>query len=63
MTALESFLTNPFIQRVGWALLHFLWQGSTVAIILALVLLLGRRSSNLRYLAACAAMALMLLLP
>ncbi|MDY7010542.1 MAG: M56 family metallopeptidase, partial [Planctomycetota bacterium] len=64
MTGLENLLTNPFIQRVGWALLHFLWQGAAVAVILAgAMLLLRHKSSNLRYAAACAAMALMLLLP
>ncbi len=64
MTGLQSILTNPFVQRVGWALLHFLWQGAAVAALLAgAMLLLRRRSPNLRYVVACAALVLMLLLP
>ncbi len=46
------------------ALLHFLWQGALVAALLAVVLAaLRRRSPNVRYLACCAALALMAMLP
>jgi beta-lactamase regulating signal transducer with metallopeptidase domain len=49
-----------FAQAAGWTLLHFLWQGALVAIILAL---LSGRSAQPRYLAACAALVLMAILP
>jgi beta-lactamase regulating signal transducer with metallopeptidase domain len=51
-------------QRVGWALVHFLWQGAAVALLLAATLhLLNRRSARTRYAAACCALATMALLP
>jgi beta-lactamase regulating signal transducer with metallopeptidase domain len=52
-------LTGSFAQAIGWALLHLLWQATIVAGILAAVLaLLPRRSSNIRYAAACGALAI-----
>jgi TonB family protein len=49
---------------LGWTLLHFLWQGALVALILACVLaLLSGRSPQPRYVAACAALVLMAILP
>jgi beta-lactamase regulating signal transducer with metallopeptidase domain len=47
---------------LGWALIHFIWQGTFVAILLAGVLqVLRGRSTNARYAAACAALLLMLI--
>lgn len=52
-------LTGSIAQAIGWALLHLLWQATIVAGILAAVLaLLPRRNANLRYAAACSALAL-----
>ena len=49
--------------RLGWTLLHSIWLGAAVAALLATTsLLLRRRSANARYLAACAALALMVAL-
>jgi beta-lactamase regulating signal transducer with metallopeptidase domain len=51
-------------QSLGWALLHLLWQGALVAAALAIALrVLERRSAAVRYLLACGALALMLVLP
>ena len=51
-------------QSLGWALLHLLWQGALVAVALAVALrMLDRRAASLRYLLACGALALMLVLP
>lgn len=51
---------NPIVWRLGWALLHFVWQGAAIAVIVAgLMWLLRRRSSNARYLTACAGMLAM----
>lgn len=50
--------------RPRWTLLHFLWQGALVALILACILsLLSRRSAQPRYLAACCALVLIVALP
>lgn len=49
---------------LGWALLHFLWQGLLVGLAAGLALaLLGNARPQLRYAVACAALALCLLLP
>jgi TonB family protein len=51
-------------QALSAALLHFIWQGSLVACLLWLaLLLLKNRTANARYLASCAAMALMAAMP
>ena len=58
MNAIEL-LTGPLAQAIGWALLHLLWQATIVAGILAAVLaLIPRESANVRYAAACSALAL-----
>ncbi|MCC5850396.1 MAG: M48 family metalloprotease [Verrucomicrobia bacterium] len=57
-------VTHPFSQRLGWALLHFVWQGALVALGLAgLLLLLRRNSARLRWAVSCAALTLMAVLP
>lgn len=59
-----SFEAMPVVEALSWALTHFLWQGSIVALLLAVVnAALKRRSANLRYLASCGAMLMMLVLP
>jgi GWxTD domain-containing protein len=64
MNPFQSSTTALIAHAAGWTLLHFLWQGALVAIILACVLaLLNRRSAQPRYLAACAALVLMAVLP
>ncbi len=56
--------SNSVAQRVGWALIHFVWQGAAVALLLALVLqCLRRRSPQIRWAASCVALALMMVLP
>lgn len=45
----------------GWALVHFVWQGTAIALVAALVLhICRRRSASVRYLIACGAMIAML---
>jgi beta-lactamase regulating signal transducer with metallopeptidase domain/biopolymer transport protein ExbD len=49
------------IEPLGWALLHFLWQGAAIALLLRGFLWLTRRSApQIRYTAAGAALALMM---
>ena len=51
----------PWIIPLGWALLHFLWQGALIAIILAAAnLCLRRADARLRYAADCVALVLMM---
>lgn len=64
MTAIVQLSALPLVHALGWTLLHFCWQGALVGIGLACALdLLPSRASRLRYSIACAAMALMVLLP
>ncbi|MDD5706256.1 MAG: M56 family metallopeptidase [Kiritimatiellae bacterium] len=64
MNALDFLFGYASVQRVGWALVHSLWQAAIVAIVLAVALRLMRKvSANARYLAACAALVLIVALP
>jgi len=64
MTGLENLLTNSIVHRIGWALLHFLWQGAFAGMLLAGAMwFLRGRSANLRYTIACATLVLMLAMP
>ena len=49
---------------IGWALLHFVWQGVLVALALAAVLwLVPARAARIRYAFACLALAAMAMMP
>jgi beta-lactamase regulating signal transducer with metallopeptidase domain len=51
-------------ETFGWVFIHFLWQGAVTAVLLWLVLaVLQRRSAQVRYGVACAALVLMVALP
>ncbi|RJS19999.1 peptidase M56 [Corallococcus sp. H22C18031201] len=51
-------------ESLGWALLHSLWQGVAVAVLLVMALAaVGRNAARARYGFACAAMLTMLALP
>jgi beta-lactamase regulating signal transducer with metallopeptidase domain len=64
MSMLEATATVPLVSALGWALVHFVWQGTLIAAVLAAVLCgLRRRSADARYVTCCAAMALMALAP
>ncbi|HWM92225.1 MAG TPA: M56 family metallopeptidase [Thermoanaerobaculia bacterium] len=57
-------LSTPMTQAVGWALVHFLWQGALVAAGLAAGLALMRgRSASARYVLAVGALAVLVALP
>src|SRR5690349_13381264 len=52
------------IERLGWVLLHFMWQAALLAMILAIALRWMKRSSSLlRYVSACTILVLMALAP
>lgn len=64
MNSIEMMLAKPIFQALGWTLFHFIWQGALVAVLYkSASLMLKNRSSNARYVAACASLALMLALP
>ncbi|HEX8175820.1 MAG TPA: M56 family metallopeptidase [Pyrinomonadaceae bacterium] len=55
---------QPLVQAIGWALMHSLWQGALVAILLLFALQLMRGfSSQARYAAATIGLTLMLAAP
>ena len=61
MINLNNLIADPIIQALGWTLIHSLWQGIIVAIILSFVLsLLWKESANARYLSAISAMVILL---
>jgi hypothetical protein len=62
MSSLTNWLSPTAMQSLGWALLHFLWQGTALAALAAAAMALCRRASA-RYLLAIGALVLMLLAP
>ncbi len=64
MTAIDTLLHEPAIRAVGWALLHFLWQGSLVCVVAALALRALRGSAaDVRYVVAAIALSIMATIP
>ncbi|MEM8909915.1 MAG: M56 family metallopeptidase, partial [Bacteroidota bacterium] len=50
MDFLSHYISEPLIHALGWTVLHSLWQGSLVAIVMALILSnLQKKSARLRY--------------
>jgi len=61
---IPNIFDNPAVLRMGWALLHFLWQGTLIALALkGALMLVEQRSSRLRYALALACLFLMAALP
>ena len=57
---LKAWIRSPFAKACGWSLIHFLWEGVLIALMLAAVLFLCRRASaRLRYAVACLALLAM----
>src|ERR671916_367168 len=64
MTGIDTMLREPAIQAVGWALLHFVWQGALVGIVAAAALRALRHSAaDVRYVVAAIALSLMATMP
>ena len=55
---MNAFLDDPAVQKIGWALLHFIWQGALLAAILLLTNRLTK-SARIRYATSCAVMLAM----
>jgi beta-lactamase regulating signal transducer with metallopeptidase domain len=60
----NQLLDEPLAQAIGWALVHFIWQGIVIGAATAIVLraLAGGRATA-RYFVACLGLGLMLLAP
>jgi beta-lactamase regulating signal transducer with metallopeptidase domain/type II secretory pathway component GspD/PulD (secretin) len=64
MIVLQNILSQEIVERLGWTLLHFIWQAVAVALILTILLRILRKSTaNLRYIFASLALGLTVLLP
>lgn len=64
MNSLALLWNDPVVHRLGWTLLHFVWQGALLAVAYAAVRAAwcGRRA-NARYLAGCLTLLLMAAAP
>ncbi len=57
-------IDSSIVERIGWMLLHSVWQIALVAILFAVInSLMKRRSANARYLTGCVALLAMVALP
>lgn len=64
MIVTETMLREPAIQALGWALLHFVWQGALLAVLAAIALRALRHSAaDVRYVVAVVALSLMATMP
>lgn len=64
MNPLLPLWNDPVVQRLGWTLLHFVWQGALLAAAYAAMRALSRdRPANTRYVAGCLTLLLMAAAP
>ena len=64
MIAIDDMFRQPMAQAVGWALVQFLWQGTLIGVLAALLLgLLRRSAADVRYVISAVALALMVTMP
>src|SRR6478672_181255 len=64
MSAIDQLLREPAAQAIGWALLHFIWQGTLVAFLTAIALACLRKgAADIRYVVSAIGLSLMLTLP
>ena len=64
MMNINDILSTPIIQTLGLTLLHFLWQGTLIALVLAALLFtLKSSASPVRYTVSCIGLVLMVLAP
>ena len=61
MSLLQLFSAQPWVERLGWTLIHFLWQGALLAVIYAIAR--RSRTAQFRYFLACLALAVMTAAP
>jgi len=62
MMSLQQILSNPMVERIGFAIMHSLWQCTAIAVLLAVVLVaLRNRRTQVRYNVAVSALLLMVI--
>jgi len=62
MTSLTNWISPSTMRSLGWVLLHFLWQGTALAALAAVLMSLFRRASR-RYAVGVGTLVLMLAVP
>jgi len=62
---IAALLSQLWVERLGWTLLHFLWQGTAIGVVYAMLRTALTRSLSAqgRYVLACAALVAMTLAP
>ena len=65
MNAIQMLSSEAWVERLGWTLVHFLWQGLAIALVYGAAdkVMARRCSPNGRYLLACAALVAMMAAP
>lgn len=64
MSQILSLTGAPLVHAIGWALIHFLWQGLLIGVLVWIALAMMRRSSaDARYAVCLAGMLVMLIAP
>jgi uncharacterized protein (TIGR03435 family) len=65
MIAIRLLSSQPWVERLGWTLVHFLWQGVVISALYAAARIRIANSSrpNTRYILACVALAAMIAAP
>ncbi|NKB72012.1 MAG: hypothetical protein GKR89_33460 [Candidatus Latescibacteria bacterium] len=64
MNSIDALLDGPLVETIGWALVHFVWQGALVALATALGLgLIREEAPRMRYALMSLGMGVMGLLP
>jgi hypothetical protein len=62
MMSLQQILHNPMVERIGFALMHSLWQCTAIAVLFAVVMVaLRNRRAQVRYNVAVSALLLMVI--
>ncbi len=65
MNVIQVLSSQPWVERLGWTLVHFLWQGLSIAVLYAAARrgMVRTSSPHARYLLACTALTAMMVAP
>jgi uncharacterized protein (TIGR03435 family) len=65
MNAMQVLSSQPWVERLGWTLVHFLWQGLSIAVLYTAARrgVVRRSNPNARYVLACVALTGMMAAP
>ncbi len=63
MNYMSEYLSGEFVRAMGWTIVHSLWQGAVVALLLGIIMVvLNKHSANVRYFLSAAALITVVLL-